>query len=114
MEITWQYIYVPEGQDEPDKFGRWAVAGYIDVHIMKALPQYKQFSKVNKYIDVGVAWIMKSTNPKYKYQTKIPSFWEAANLGFGERYIYSNDLEEMKTKIKEELELIQKVFKNCK
>lgn len=123
MKFEWKYRYVPEGQIEPDKHGRWAIDCYMFANIPKSLPKYHWCEEsIGEYIGVRIATMMqKDTTPgicpslMHKFCVICPSFEDAGNTGMStQRYYYANDIEELKTIVEEQFILIQKVFQNCK
>jgi hypothetical protein len=107
MKFDWKYEYVPEGQLEPDKHGRWAISCYIYVHIDKALPQYdwcKDLYGGRQHMPVRVATMTKKGTKNgvvpsliNEFCVCMPSFWEAGNLGMSNsHFFYANDIDELK------------------
>lgn len=80
MKIKFDFQYVPDGQMEPDKYNRWAVAVYIYVP-KNILPQYKFLPE----IPICVAIIHQrgmsnmSIHHHYKFQSQILSFSDINN-----------------------------------
>jgi len=121
--FKWKYDYVPEGKTDPDEHNRWALNCYVYVNIDKALPyqRIKNSGVYGKYIEIQVAQInQKGTehgvvlSNSHKFAAACPSFWEAGNIGFSSRlYLYSNDLEELKSMVEKELNEVHLVFQNC-
>lgn len=124
MKFHWQYRYVSEGQLEPDEHGRWAIDCYIYAHIDKSLPQYSVLKGAydKKYLPIRVATMkQKGTLPgevpslEHRFCVTCPTFEDAGNTGFSyQRNFFSNDIEELKSIVEKEFELIQLVFKNVK
>ena len=130
MKFTWRSVYTPEGQLEPDEFGRWALACYMHANIEKSLPQYMWVKKAlemppadqqSDYIDVCLTWInQKGTEPgavpslTHRFCACCPSFNDAGNTGFSSQHnFFSNDLEELKKIVEDQFNKMELVFKNC-
>jgi hypothetical protein len=122
-KFVWQYIYVPEGQLQPDGYGRWAIDCYIFVHIDKALPKYEwtkeYFEDVHMPVKVATIFQKGTLNGHvpslvHKYGTCIPTFDDAVNMGLSMSYFYSNDIEELKSIVEEKYNQTRNVFENTK
>jgi hypothetical protein len=124
MKFEWRYSYVPDGQLEPDEYGRWAIECFIYVHIDNALPAYKEFKpimKIKDYLPVKIAIItQKGTKNGYvpstvdKFCAVCPSFRDAGGSGFATEYnFFSNDIEDLKSMVEKQFLHIQQVFMNC-
>lgn len=116
IKFTWQYLYVPEGQLEPDKYGRWGIRCYIYANLSKSLPNYGWCKDLHgKYMPISVATIIKTDNDQFKYKACVPSFEIACNWGLSNsHWFYSNSIEELKATIEAQFEEIRNVFMNCK
>lgn len=122
--FTWAYRYVPEGQQEPDKWKRWAIDCYMHMNIGKSLPQYASFEKLSgeKYIPVRVATIcQKGCLPDnvpslvHKYCATCLSVDEAANLGLSkQRNFFANDIDELKAMVEQTYTHTWLAFLHCK
>lgn len=123
-KFVWNYRYVPNGQLEPDKHGRWAIDCYMFVHIEKALPKYKFVKEMTgkAYMPVRVATMFQKGStigsvPSviHKFCVTCPSFEDAGNTGFSrERNFFSNDIEELKRIVEEQFEHLRTVFRYCR
>ena len=120
MKIEWHFRYVPEGQMEPDNHGRWAVYGYIHVHVKKGLPEKFDWLSVHgAYHPVQCCVINQSGtrgNPvmNYKFFCTVPDIMNPA-AGFGPvRQMFSDDLEDLKRQVEERFEEMRAAFKYCK
>ncbi len=121
MKFTWKFDYVPEGQMTPDEHNRWGVICYIEVPV-KSVPYFKKLYKdFMEVAHIPIAFIhQKECLPEggvpsnvHKFACEIPTFWEAANFGYGNKNLFSNDLEELKKMVEEEYLITQQVFTNC-
>jgi len=115
MEFHWKYNYVEEGQTTPDKWNRWALVCYIKVN-SKALPEYG-WHEDHMYIKVATMTQKGTENGDVssvicKYSVKIPTFYDAGNMGLSYMYFYSNDIEELKKITEENFIKMQTIFKN--
>lgn len=121
MDFRWEYRYVSGGV-EPDKFNRWRLDCYVFINIEKALPQYNEAKELyENFMPTRIVSInQKGTHPGYvpsvehKFCASMISFEEAGNLGLMTRNYFSNDLEELKKIVEENLIKLQIVFANIK
>lgn len=124
MKFEWKYRYVPEGQIEPDKHNRWGIDCYIFVNIDKSAPEYKYLNDLGfkKYMPVKIATITKKNclpdrcpSLIHNFCVEIPSFWAMGTIGLSNsRYLYSNDIEELKQLTEKEFTNFCNVLKYCK
>lgn len=124
IKFDWVYQYVPEGQLEPDTEGRWAINGYIYVHIAKGLPMYKKLLNLeDEYIRVHMVTIKQQhlmdingyDISEHKFYADMPSFDEAANTGFSQsRLYYGDSVDAIKKLVERKLSKLIKVFGNIK
>lgn len=115
IRFEWNYRYVPEGQLEPDKIGRWAIDCYMFVKINKAFPEYKAFlSKYKGYLHIRVATIKQKTIDGAKvFYCITPTFEESPNTGMSNDYhFYGDTIEELKEKIENNFKNMALVFSN--
>jgi len=123
-KFVWNYRYVPDGQLEPDKYGRWAIDCYMFVHIDKALPKYKFVKEMTgkAYMPVRVATMFQKGSTVgsvpsviHKFCVTCPTFEDAGNTGFSrERNFFSDDIEELKRIVEEQFEHLRTVFRYCR
>ena len=123
MKFIWKYRYVPEGQLEPDKHGRWAIDCYVYVHIDKALPEYEWCKELfdRKHMPIRIATMhQKDTSPGvvpsmvHRFCVNCPSFDDAGNRGLTMSFFYSNDIDDLKRKVEAQFEKVQRVFRYCR
>jgi hypothetical protein len=126
MKIEWHFRYVPEGQMEPDKQDRWAIDGFIHVHVKKGLPEkwhWLPFGFKKNYHPVKVCVISQSGTrgtPKgafrkgaFRFTCDVPYLMDP-QAGFSvTRCLYSNDLEDLKRQIEQRFEEIRMGFLHC-
>ena len=123
-KFRWSYRYVPDGQLEPDKHGRWAIDCYMYVHIEKALPKYKWVKEMGgkAYMPVRVATMFQKGSTVggvpsviHKFCVTCPTFEDAGNTGFAtQRNFFSNDIEELQRIVEEQFEHLRTVFRYCR
>jgi hypothetical protein len=121
MKIEWKYRYVPNGQIEPDEYGRWAIDGYMFANINKSLPQYYEMKKLlNNVLRIRIATIQQvGTTPGnvpsliHRFSAECLTFEDAGNFGMGMRYYFANDVDELKLIVEDKLNQAQSVFKYC-
>lgn len=117
--FKWSYRYVPEGQLEPDKFQRWAIDCYVYVH-RDSLTRYNDSLLSQEYLPVRVATMkQKDCYPEgvpslvHRFCVSFPTFDECLNTGFvHHRNFFSNDIEELKEMVENELTYMVSIFKN--
>lgn len=120
MKFEWKYRYVPEGQLEPDKHGRWAIDCFVFVDIA-ALPEKYAWLKgtfERDYVPVRVAIMEQKGSGDvpstiHRFACCIPSFEHAGTGMSNQHYFYSNDIEELKKIVEDQFLLMQNVFVNC-
>lgn len=122
MKIEFKTHYVEEGSLEFDKHKRWRIDIYIFVPF-KTLPKYKEHKVLFKDsfpVKIGCIFqrgsiIGNVPSTIHKFSALIPSFDNCLNLGFsGNSYFFSNDLDELKQIVKDQLNECQNIFKHAK
>ena len=120
MKIHWSFQYVPEGQMEPDKHGRWAVYGYVDVHVKKGLPEkWDWLSQPGAYHPVQCCVINQSgtrgnPNMNSRFFCSVSSIMNPESGFSSTREMFSDDLEDLKRQVEERFEEMRVAFKYCK
>jgi hypothetical protein len=110
MKIHWRYQYVPEGQLEPDKHGRWQVVGEMFVDTNKVYPDWEYGKSLFKdgTLPIIIAHIMRLDDGRFCSQ--IPSL-KYVNAGLGSVNFTSDNLEDLKKNIENEYALLANAFK---
>lgn len=115
IKFEWYYRYIPEGQLEPDKLGRWAIDCYMFVKIKKAFPEYTfAFSKYKGYLHIRVAIIKQRMQfGKKVFYCTTCTFEDAPNTGLSNSYnFYGETIEELKEKVENNFRKMALVFAN--
>jgi hypothetical protein len=122
MRFEWRYHYVPEGQLEPDKFNRWRMDCYMIVPTSILPAGYGSIKDmIGDEARICIAYMFQKgcipgnvPSTVDRFCVPMPTFVEPLNFGFSHQYnFFSNDIEELKSKVEANFKEIHNYFKNA-
>ena len=104
--IKWSFRYVPDGQMEPDEYGRWACVGYVPFKTKG------YFSFAGRKGWAKIAWISKIENEYFNFSCRFCHYSDVLNTGANEKVLYAKTLEDMQKQVQEQWDINVLFFKN--